>query len=637
MAAPFVSGVVAHMLNHHPDASVGKVREALQISAIHPGSASYDHEYGHGIVDPDGAVSALASVIPGSADPVDEFVAVSAGAGHSCGLAANGRVRCWGVSDVVDATPEFEFDSLSSAPEGDFVCGVRRGDGAVQCWGDLPGGLAPVAGARIFDEGKFAGVAVGGSHVCARRPGDASVDLGSRGRVVCWGDSTGGRTAVPDDVFRHFGTDHVPFLEIVAGTDHSCGRTVASGLVCWGLDDSGQQSSDPVGIYGPVAAGGAHTCAVVHLVGVSCWGDDGDGRLDAPFGEFSQVSAGRAHTCAIAVDGGAVTCWGDSTSGQSDAPAGEFTAVAAGDDHSCGVRAGGRLECWGDDSMGQAPQARLESLSLTGSGGVDLLDGVLDPEVTGYTVLAPSGVVTLGWAVADDASSRPRVSGLPTDVAAGVPGLQLRLAAGESVAVTVDALFGFGVSRTYTISAVGRPRLSALGVRPERSGSDCVPACAELALSPAFDPEVFAYSVAVPEDLARLTVSVLASGGAAVVAPGDADSTVGGRQVALNTNRDFVAVSAGGNFSCGLKTAGAVECWGEDDYGQLAAPSGVFSAVSAGTRHACAIGSAGAVSCWGWDADGQGLATGGRLQRGQRRRVPHLCCVGELHCGLLGL
>ena len=47
-------------------------------------------------------------------------------------------------------------------------------------------------------------------------------------------------------------------------------------------------------------------------------------------------------------------------------------------------------------------------------------------------------------------------------------------------------------------------------------------------------------------------------------------------------NWEYVAVSAGWDFACGLRIGGKVECWGDDSYGQLDAPSGEFVAVSSG-------------------------------------------------------
>ena len=67
----------------------------------------------------------------------------------------------------------------------------------------------------------------------------------------------------------------------------------------------------------------------------------------------------------------------------------------------------------------------------------------------------------------------------------------------------------------------------------------------------------------------------------------------------------FTAVSAGGSHTCGLRESGAIECWGDNEYGQTDVPGGSFSAVSAGSRHTCALRASGAVECWGDNEYGQ--------------------------------
>ena len=81
-------------------------------------------------------------------------------------------------------------------------------------------------------------------------------------------------------------------------------------------------------------------------------------------------------------------------------------------------------------------------------------------------------------------------------------------------------------------------------------------------------------------------------------------------------------VSAGDKFACAVG-AGIVQCWGNNDYGQLgngtakasAASAPVFgiggtpASVSAGGTSACALTEAGAVYCWGDNSAGQ-LGTG---------------------------
>jgi alpha-tubulin suppressor-like RCC1 family protein len=92
---------------------------------------------------------------------------------------------------------------------------------------------------------------------------------------------------------------------------------------------------------------------------------------------------------------------------------------------------------------------------------------------------------------------------------------------------------------------------------------------------------------------------------------------------------DWTAVSVGTDHSCGIKTGGALYCWGSDRYGQLGAavadtvcgsaesqipcavvpvrsqPSFRFLSVSAGARHTCGITTTREAYCWGANDLGQ--------------------------------
>ena len=65
----------------------------------------------------------------------------------------------------------------------------------------------------------------------------------------------------------------------------------------------------------------------------------------------------------------------------------------------------------------------------------------------------------------------------------------------------------------------------------------------------------------------------------------------------------YTTISAGASHTCAIRTSGAIECWGQNDYGQTDAPDGSFSAVSVallGGQFTCAIRtSSGAIVCWG--------------------------------------
>ncbi|HEY9037092.1 MAG TPA: hypothetical protein VIM96_10320 [Pseudomonadales bacterium] len=68
---------------------------------------------------------------------------------------------------------------------------------------------------------------------------------------------------------------------------------------------------------------------------------------------------------------------------------------------------------------------------------------------------------------------------------------------------------------------------------------------------------------------------------------------------------DAVRLVAGDAFSC-LLWKGSIECWGDNQYGQLDVPENLVHAtdISAGDAHACAVND-GRVVCWGNDAAGQ--------------------------------
>ena len=73
----------------------------------------------------------------------------------------------------------------------------------------------------------------------------------------------------------------------------------------------------------------------------------------------------------------------------------------------------------------------------------------------------------------------------------------------------------------------------------------------------------------------------------------------------------YSAVSASWDHACGLRTNGAVRCWGNNVDGQSDAPAGTYSAVAAGDWHSCALIAGGAAVCWGNDFSGQASAPEG--------------------------
>ena len=70
-------------------------------------------------------------------------------------------------------------------------------------------------------------------------------------------------------------------------------------------------------------------------------------------------------------------------------------------------------------------------------------------------------------------------------------------------------------------------------------------------------------------------------------------------QVSDAPSGTFVQVSAGYYHNCGIDSSGSIECWGGDNYDQSSPPTGTFAQVSTGRTHSCAIDMVGSVQCWG--------------------------------------
>jgi Regulator of chromosome condensation (RCC1) repeat len=86
------------------------------------------------------------------------------------------------------------------------------------------------------------------------------------------------------------------------------------------------------------------------------------------------------------------------------------------------------------------------------------------------------------------------------------------------------------------------------------------------------------------------------SGGSPDSDSGTPDSDSGGGGSAY---QDWVAVSAGDEFACGLHADGTISCWGGDLHGETSPPSGSFTAVAAMAYTACAVQADGEIVCWG--------------------------------------
>lgn len=331
----------------------------------------------------------------------DDAGVVAAGGRHSCAV-SSGKVLCWGANDrgqLGDGDAEARSTPAPVLGEVDFVqvstglahsCGVARG-GDAYCWGAGDRGQlgdatytsrsAPV---RVAGNQHFRYVRAGQFHTCGLTTGND---------VFCWGANTNGQlgdggTATRSSPIGVAGG--LRFVSVSAGWNHSCAISTDGVAYCWGANPSGQlgngsradaRTPTPVqngARFTSIAAGSTHSCAVSDSGEAYCWGRNSYGQLGtggvadqavptavAGGGRFVSVTVGGVHSCAR-TRSAQVWCWGRNVYGQlgdgtnanrevptrvTGAPA--FSSVHASGAHTCAATSDDALWCWGFNVEGQ--------------------------------------------------------------------------------------------------------------------------------------------------------------------------------------------------------------------------------------------------------------------------------------------
>ncbi|APR84767.1 BNR repeat domain protein [Minicystis rosea] len=593
------------------------------------------------------------------------YTAVAAGQFHACAIRADKTMWCWGHNTSGQAgTGTSDPIFLRPAPAGNGTDWIQVGAGAsftcaldgskqISCWGTNGAGQLGdgTVSTRLSPTPMTGGISdwttleVGNNHSCALR---------QDGSVWCWGANTRGQigdgtntNATAPTAVSMAG----PWTSVSAGVEFTCAVKADHTLWCWGLDTSRQlgdgkttNSNIPVQEktlatdWASVSAGSAYACGLKLDGRRYCWGTNSLGQggdttilaLAQPTAadtvtSWSRIDAGDLAACALRTDG-TLWCWGDGSLGQTAQPGAEgplltpaqvgtdsdWTAIASGLRFACGLRQGGHLHCWGNASR-----------AALGLGyGSDRSD--------------PSPVGT----AADWADVRVQLDdgcAIRTNGDLHCWGRNVLGTLGDGTTVTRKDPVPVGAGKVWKRVALGRTHTCGIAAADATEGVYCWgadasgeqgngTAGAQLTPSPITAPTGiptawislaagFNHTCAVGQNGALWCWGRNASGQL-----GDASTTnrTDPKQVLPTGAADWIEVSAGGDYTCALRAAGTLFCWGANGSGQLGtgdivspvtAPTQIgttaWAAIAAGQTHTCAVSKTGTLSCWGLNTSGQ--------------------------------
>jgi alpha-tubulin suppressor-like RCC1 family protein len=333
---------------------------------------------------------------------------------------------------------------------------------------------------------------------------------------------------------------------------HNCVTTSTNQVYCWGRSNlcqtgPGNGSDTPAlvtNLVNPkvVRSGAYNSCALQQDGTVRCWGASSHGVLGdggvftgdctrvpvavTGISGVSHLSVGGSHACAVS--GGRVYCWGRGQHGQlgnGSGGAGVYSAtpvqvtgittasaVAAGNESTCALLSNGRVQCWGRNHRGQIGNGTSGSISAIVPQTVTGVSGAVEVEVgQDFACARLSTRIMYCWGANNFGQ-------LGTGVVTTLQATPVRAIPQQLVDIELGADHGCGILNTGALRCWGRNDDGQLG-----SGT------------------VSTYRVS-----------------AAATSP------------AIN---DAVGMAAGRGFTCARRATGAVMCWGDNAFYQIAADS----------------------------------------------------------------
>jgi alpha-tubulin suppressor-like RCC1 family protein len=601
-----------------------------------------------------------------------KFTQVSSGSYHTCALALDGNVYCWGDNF---------YGQLGNGSSGS---GTNSTVPVLVSQGDRSSGVT------------FVSISAGYNHTCG---------VGSDGEGYCWGynyngqlgngsSGSGAHSNVPILVSQGDRSSGVTFVSISAGNNHTCGVGSDGESYCWGYNNYGQlgngssgsdtESSVPVLVsqgdrsagvtFVSISVGPNYTCGVGSDGEGYCWGYNNYGQLgNGNTGTnsnvpklvsqgarpsagitFVSISAGYNHTCGVGSDGEGY-CWGYNYNGQlgngssgsgADSnvpvlvslgvrkPGDTFVSIDAGGYHTCGVGVGGgHAYCWGQGTYGK------------------LGDGYTTQRTT--PVLVSQGARPSGVSFNTISADSQHTCSVGSDGNGYCWGYNNygQLGDGYKTQRSSPVLVLFFTSYEYQI-AIGNNTLTQ-SISPGSTSITVtqIPAHVvgevSVSLTRVCDNEIsnstsYTYVNLPAPDITNINPSIIPPSDGITI------NLTGTNFLDYGPMNTFSGISAGGNHSCGLDSDGEGYCWGQGTYGKLGdgyttqrttpvlvsqgdrLSEVTFSSISTGYHHSCGIGSDGEGYCWGYNNYGQ-LGNG---NTGTSSSVPKLVSQGDRSAGV---
>lgn len=296
--------------------------------------------------------------------------------------------------------------------------------------------------------------------------------------------------------------------------------------------------------------------------------------------------------------------------------------LGTGDYFSCALATGGSLKCWGWEDLGKlgngstasqqtSPVSVLGVGESSGGAAITNLTSIAVGEAHSCALDDQSGVVCWGY-------NNSGQLGNNTTTTSAVP---VRVKSGAATDLTGARQVGTGSGTSCAVLNTGALHCWGSVSKPDGTVQSTSTAIEVVSSGVA--------SVAV----GSAHICTLSTSGAVScwgfndkgqLGHGTVTATRLAQGVPTGMGAGVTMISARSKMTCALMNDATVNCWGENQFGQLGrnttstdevAPSpvlvdastglGAITAISAGGSHACALTTTGTVKCWGWGLHGQ--------------------------------